>query len=96
MASSRFGQPERRVGDSIYSVNIMKSDTYTVYLRDVYGIWNIVSDLGGVLSVLISLFALFLDPVNQQLFIYDYMTNLYHVRTDKQEAEKVSFLEAAE
>lgn len=79
---STFGQVKRRrdTDKYFYELEIQKSRSYFQYLRDVYGVWNIISDLGGVLSVLISLFAFFLDPINVNLFIYNYLSRLHKVR----------------
>ena len=54
--TSRIGSVMRRVGKTVYMIEIQKSPSFQTYMRDVYGVWNIVGDLGGVLSFIITIF----------------------------------------
>ena len=72
-AISKIGQVHRRTDKWFYELELQKSTSYMTYLRDVYGVWSIISDLGGVLAVLISVFSVILDPININLFMTNYM-----------------------
>jgi hypothetical protein len=70
---------------------ISLSKERSVHQREIYGILDVIGDLGGVLDVIIFIFGLLLFPISEHSFIMKALQKLFLARTDKEDIfEKVN------
>ena len=54
-------------------------NTQTIHEKSMYGVFDVLSDVGGLFDIFVILFALFIGRYNGSLYLYDSIKTLYEI-----------------
>ena len=69
--------------DVVGSLYISFGQTKTSHQREVYNLFDLIGDLGGVLEVILAVLGLFILPVSEHSFVMKALSKLYLARTSQ-------------
>lgn len=75
------GEGQEPVKNSIYETKIYRDNVAITHKREIYGIINLLADVGGVLEILVVTFAFFLNSISQHSFYTNSISKLYMAET---------------
>lgn len=68
----------------VLETNIYLSPYQVKYLRMVYGVTNLLSDLGGVMAIMVSFFGIIFHPISKFMYYMNAIKRLFLARTREQ------------
>ena len=81
ITQSMYAKTQTKMPSLIYSQVIAISDQQVVHERKVYGILDLLGEMGGVLDILVSILGIFLFLITEYSFILKALEKLYLAKT---------------
>ena len=72
----RYSRP-----NEIFCITVSLDEQMDMHFRDIYNVFDLLGDLGGVTEVLILMFYLFITPLSEHSFMIKALSKLYLART---------------